>query len=91
VDQTAWGTLGDQGGAIGALVFVVIALIRGWIVPGYVMARDREIEQERRDELRAEVAYWRDAANRAGGLAEAGVDAATSARRPRRRVHGPSA
>jgi len=36
------GSVGDEIGVIGTLLFVVVALIRGWLVPGWAHRREQE-------------------------------------------------
>lgn len=58
----AAGAIGDSIGVVGILVFVVVAFIRGWIVPGWTHRR----EQDRGDKAL-------DMALRGTDLADAGV------------------
>ncbi|HBY45324.1 MAG TPA: hypothetical protein DEU95_06360 [Chloroflexi bacterium] len=54
-----WADLGKEGPIVAALLGFIGGLLRGW----WVLGREHE-------ELRRDRDYWREAANRAAGIAE---------------------
>ena len=81
MDQSAWGSLADQGGALGIAMVMITGFVRGWWVTGREAERDRQDAIARLAEMRADRDYWRSAADRAGGLAETAVAPAAPRRR----------
>ncbi len=84
MDPADWGPIADQAGVVALMILFVSGFVRGWWITG------REAEQQRRDaierleELRDDRDYWRQAADRAGGLAESAVESAPAPERRRR-------
>ena len=81
MDQSAWGSLADQGAAFGLMVLFISGFVRGWWITGREAERERQDAIERLAEMRADRDFWRSAADRAGGLAETAVAAPAPRRR----------
>lgn len=85
MDPATWGPLADNGGVVALMAIFVTGFVRAWWVPWWVAERDRLLAAERLEEMRRDRDYWRQAADRAGGLAESATETAAVATAPRRR------
>jgi len=66
VDYRTLFEIVDSVGTLGVIVYLIIAIMKGWIIPG----REHQNEIARRKELERERNDWRELALRGTSLAE---------------------